>query len=406
MSLAFSEHWLDKAVGILLYSRPELRLGENVRFFKSGDFFKVYEIDAEGVQAVPPNPPSSDGEPFTCRGGEVLRYVLCKEGFSTPEAVRHISALMEAEVAYAGIKDSEGLTCQFITVKCRPGARREAYYELLEGRIKLFLHGRADVMLGRGDLGGNRFEVTLLGVNAGDIAKLEQLRDEGSDMSFLNYYGHQRFGTRRPVTHLVGRALLGGDVGEAVELILGKPYQGESPRVVEARRAYERGDFKESLKLFPRSFRVERLLLGELLKGRRAEEALKRVDEWLLRMYVEAYQSYLFNTSLSKLATDFGGVDELASACDTLPIPRPGLRVLDRCSQEFVAAVERELEMIDDTSAYTKYLNKGNREATFTPQNLTMAVNEDVVTLSFTLKPSTYGTILIRELITTHRLLH
>lgn len=404
MSLTFSKHWLDKAVGIILYSRPELRLSEGVKFIKSGDFFKVYEIDVNGVQATPPTTPPFSSNHITCRGNEVLKYILCKEGVSTPDAVREASAHIGTEISYAGIKDSEGFTCQFITVRCNPGVRREACYELLGGKVKLFLHSRVDTMLKRGDLSGNRFEVVLQGVSGEDFKKLRHLENGYPDVNLLNYYGYQRFGVRRPVTHLVGQALLKGDLEEAVNSILGKPHQSESPRVIEARKAYERGDLRESLELFPKNFRVERLLLKELIRGRRPEEALNRVDKWLLRMYVEAFQSYLFNISLSRLAMSLGGVDELARACDLLPLPRPGLKTLDRCSQESVKAVEEELEAVNTAGAYTRYLNRGSREATFTPQDLTLNVREDVVTLGFTLKPAMYATIFVRELITTDRL--
>ena len=36
----------------------------------------------------------------------------------------------------------------------------------------------------------------------------------------LNFYGYQRFGSKRPVTHLIGKAILQRDFKKAVELIL------------------------------------------------------------------------------------------------------------------------------------------------------------------------------------------
>ena len=36
----------------------------------------------------------------------------------------------------------------------------------------------------------------------------------------LNFYGYQRFGSKRPVTHLIGKTILQRNFQEAVELIL------------------------------------------------------------------------------------------------------------------------------------------------------------------------------------------
>ncbi len=381
-----------------MFSRPELRLSDGVRFEKGGGDFKVYEVDVNGVQALP-SERASVSEVVTCLHGEVLRYVLCKENLPTPDAVRLVSRALGSEVAYAGIKDAEGFTCQFVTIKCRPGDVFRSNYELFGGRVMLFFRGYDETMLRRGELGGNLFEVSLSGLNAVDAATLNELRTRYRSVSFLNYYGYQRFGSRRPVTHLVGKALLKGDLREAVDLILGRPYPTESSGVAEARRAYDRGDLKEALDLFPRKFRFERLLLRELIKGRDLRRTLRVIDEWLLKMYVEAFQSYLFNLSLSRLALSFGGVDELERTCEVLPLPGTNVRTPDKCAQESIKLVAEELKELTSKSAYSRYLREGARETTFTLQELTLELNENNASLCFLLKPSTYATIFIRELV-------
>ena len=62
-----------------------------------------------------------------------------------------------------------------------------------------------------------------------------------------NFFGHQRFGTTRPITHLVGKAMVRGDFKEAAMLFLAKPSIHEHPTSRQARQQLqESGDFKTS----------------------------------------------------------------------------------------------------------------------------------------------------------------
>ena len=54
-----------------------------------------------------------------------------------------------------------------------------------------------------------------------------------------NFFGHQRFGTTRPITHLVGKALVQGDFEEAAMLFLAKPSVHEHPASRQARQELE-----------------------------------------------------------------------------------------------------------------------------------------------------------------------
>lgn len=396
MIILASSNYLDILVGMLLFSRSELRLSEKVRFSKKSDSFKVYEVGVDGAQA---RPSSVVDEDLVCTESEILRYVMCKEDTPTPDAIKIVSRALGVKVSYAGIKDAEGFTCQFITIKCRPNRKFRKFYEFLDGKITLFFRDFVSSMSRRSHLEGNYFEVLLEGLIKDDLEVLQELRELHDRITFLNYYGYQRFGVRRPVTHLVGKALLENDTERALDLIVGNPFPTESQRVVEARKSYEKGDLREALRLFPRSFSVEKSLIRGLLRGMNAREVLSLIDEWLIRMYVEAYQSYLFNLTLSKLATQLGDVDVLARKCDVIPLPRPSINLTDECTLESVKAVEEELKLIDPRSEYVKYLSRSSREVVFTLQDFTYEEVGNMVLLKFFLKPSTYATVFLRELL-------
>ena len=124
-----------------------------------------------------------------------------------------------------------------------------------------------------------------------------------------NYYGFQRFGKDRPNTHLVGKALIKGGVKDAVDRYIGHPYDTEPRHIQEARRLYDQGELEESLESMPSGMRYEKMMLRTLIKekNKRGElvensyiRALRSLPKPLSRMFVHAYQSYLFNRAVSE----------------------------------------------------------------------------------------------------------
>ena len=70
-------------------------------------------------------------------------------------------------------------------------------------------------------------------VEARILQTIEELEALGG---IPNFFGHQRFGTTRPITHLVGKALVKGDFEEAAMLFLAKPSVHEHPASRQARQ--------------------------------------------------------------------------------------------------------------------------------------------------------------------------
>jgi len=117
-----------------------------------------------------------------------------------------------------------------------------------------------------------------------------------------NFFGHQRFGTTRPVTHLVGKAIVKGDLEDAALTFLTYSTAHENPEVKEVRdELHETRDFKEALSGFTERFRYERLMLRHLV-GFPSDfaGALRQLPLRLRMLFVEAYQSFLFNKFLSE----------------------------------------------------------------------------------------------------------
>jgi tRNA pseudouridine13 synthase len=117
-----------------------------------------------------------------------------------------------------------------------------------------------------------------------------------------NYFGVQRFGDTRPVTHKVGEALVRGDIEEAVFIYLAMSFPGELERTRRARaQLWESRDIPAAQKSFPEYLHYELAMLNYLAEHPGDfSHAFQVLSVNLRRLFVHAYQSYLFNKILSR----------------------------------------------------------------------------------------------------------
>ncbi|MGB9837209.1 tRNA pseudouridine(13) synthase TruD [Methanothermobacter sp.] len=213
-------------------------------------------------------------------------------------------------MGFAGMKDRNAVTRQWI---CVSNTEPEDV-KRIEDRIRnvRFLKVTSnEKKLRMGQLRGNRFKILIRDPEADEpLDKARENLDELQEKGVPNYYGWQRFGSPRAITHLVGRKLVHGDVKGAVDTYIGNPVEGESEPVSEARSAYDLGDLEGAYELMPASLRYERMMLRVLIRDLRKGElseksyinAVHALPKPLKRMFVHAYQSYLFNRAVSERA--------------------------------------------------------------------------------------------------------
>ena len=234
-------------------------------------------------------------------------FVLVKKGIDTISAVRRIAEALNVHLdffSFAGTKDASAWTAQRVCVwEVSPE-------KLLEVGIKNVLIRspiQALSSIGLGDLWGNRFQITIRDV-LHDVSETERMIEDvlveiRESNGNANYFGHQRFGIRRPITHLVGRSIVKGDFKGAVMTFLCKEISGDGNEIgASFRKDLEDSlDFVSALKNFPRGLYYERIMLRHLSKRPRDFiNALRRLPKSLLKMFIHAYQSYLFNEYLSR----------------------------------------------------------------------------------------------------------
>jgi tRNA pseudouridine13 synthase len=235
-----------------------------------------------------------------CGSGEHLYLTFEKRGITTLEAIRRIAARLkvpEREVGYAGMKDAAGITRQVISLQ---GTKPESALSLQLDGISICSAIRHSNKLKPGHLKGNRFQVTIRGVSRtaaeSAAAVLEILRQRGVP----NYFGHQRYGAQGN-SHLVGAAMLRGDWQGAVNCLIGVPDAVRDADWRAAISAYQRGDLPEALRCMPRHCRTEREILQRLAARPEAwEKAFSVVHPRLKKLYLSAFQSYLFDKAVEQ----------------------------------------------------------------------------------------------------------
>ncbi|MBC7101330.1 MAG: tRNA pseudouridine(13) synthase TruD [Methanobacteriales archaeon] len=236
-----------------------------------------------------------------------------KKGRTTLDVLLDIArelGLPRWRMGFAGMKDKTAVTRQWICISNIDPEEVKGLDEKLHN-VKFLKITRHQKKLRMGQLIGNKFRIKIRGVKSSAKKEAENTLKELLEIGVPNYYGWQRFGTPRANTHLVGKAILFGDLKGAVDLYIGSPYEDEPEDIKEARKAYDNGRLEKAYEMMPPTMRYERMMLKRLIKeekrkGDLTEEsyarAIQTLPKPLKRMFVHAYQSYLFNKVVSERA--------------------------------------------------------------------------------------------------------
>lgn len=230
-----------------------------------------------------------------CGSGEHLYLTVEKQGITTLEAIRRIARALkvpERDVGYAGMKDSVGITRQTISVQ---RVKPEAALALELDGVRIISACYHSNKLKLGHLKGNHFKVAIRGVapDAATIASsvLKVLQQRGVP----NYFGYQRYGAQGN-SHLIGAAMLRRDWQGAIDNLMGDPDTIRDPSWRSAIVSYHQGDLMVSLEQMPRHCRSERDVLQRLVARPDAwDKAFSIIHPRLKKLYLSAYQSYLFD---------------------------------------------------------------------------------------------------------------
>lgn len=381
--------------------------------------------------------------PERVEGGRITIAKVTAQNWEMNRLVRELSKALGISrdgIGFAGTKDKRAITSQLMSFHAP--VERVMGINLHQVRIEDAYPAKKALTIG--DLVGNRFHILVSGTELKGKELADALDQTAGALKELggypNFFGVQRFGAVRPVTHEVGKWIVKGDFERAVMTYAGNPVPQESEATREARRILEQErDFQRALDYFPRTLTFERMAIGYLARNPGDYVgAIQVLPPNLQMMFVHAYQSYLFNRMLSErvrrgLPLNRPLVGDIVLPADRLglpdhdhgvPVTAGNLDLVERQvrnGRAFISAVlfgsesvlcegemgEIERKIIAEEGLENKDFqvpnlhqcsSKGNRrEVLGRIGDLVYKAGEDEVRFSFSLNKGCYATSLLRE---------
>ena len=369
---------------------------------------------------------------FCGEGTHVYAFVQ-KKNMSTQDMMNLVArsvGVRTLDVGYAGRKDARAITRQWISVEHIDPAKLS---ELESPKLKILEVTRHTNKLKVGHLKGNRFCIRLRNLNhpvQEAIPIATEIMENLSTKGVPNYFGPQRFGYRGD-SHLLGEAVIKKNTQDFFDILLGRPDLDANDEFVPARELYEQGLYEEAFYEWHSAFGDHRKALKTLMRlDGNTNRAFRQFDKHLLRLFVAAWQSDLFNRVLTARMPDIDKlldgdmaykhvngasfcVEDAAAEqprCDAFEISPTGPLIGNRMKTLTGPAGEIEnplLDGVDLNEDDRKRLNKfggvgGRRPLRFHPEQTKIAASEDehgeYLELHFNLPSGCYATVLLQEI--------
>jgi tRNA pseudouridine13 synthase len=235
---------------------------------------------------------------FKKENNNYLHVDLEKRGLSTTQAINDLSRFLrisQKKIGFAGLKDKRAITSQRISIYDPPKERISKFYYK---NIKIYNPSFEEKEITIGDLKENKFIVTVRQIEKQENLKkiIEEIITTVKKQGIINYYGEQRFGGIREITHRIGKLFLQRKYKEAVVLYLTETNDYEEEHIKKAREDLKDLDYKKHAANFPIKAGFEKQLLNHLVN--QPEDylgAVKSLPKSIQYLFIHAYQSYLFN---------------------------------------------------------------------------------------------------------------
>ncbi|MDD1727836.1 MAG: tRNA pseudouridine(13) synthase TruD [Methanospirillum sp.] len=412
-----SPYPLDHTLGLSWYSSDQEGIGGRLKAVPE-DFV---------VDEIPETPvPSGTGPYLICR--------LTKKNWDQQRSIKEIAGRLgvsHQRIGFAGTKDKRAVTTQYISIYKGDPAVIEALHI---PDITIEPVGASEQQISLGDLKGNRFTISLTDFNP--FRPEDNPEEINRDLSegVPNYFGYQRFGVQRPVTHCTGLDMLRGSYEDAVRTFVSMPSVGEHEEAAKGRKFYaDTGDAKASLHQIPVRLSLERSLLHHLDSnpGDYAG-AFHTFPRTLRSMFVSAVQSWLFNRALSMRIEEGRGLSDPGIG-DRILYPDGRSDIItqgtarmaamqvkrDRCriaifmqgsepveqagpdDRNMTWLMEEEgitAEMFQTVSSFLETKFSGAPRSIMLKTDLRVTLNENRISFLFDLQPGQYATTLLREI--------
>jgi len=277
---------IEKSIGMETFLTPGEGIGGKLR--STPQDFRVKEIF---------------NYPLVAKDGKFAIAEITAVNWETNLLIREISRRLRISrnrIGFAGTKDKRAKTTQLMSFY-KIDKDKLLSININDLTIENVYYSNCPVKIG--DLNGNSFEILIR--NFDKINSKERIEEIFNIImqhcGVPNFFGIQRFGAIRPITHLVGKHIVFNDFETAVMTYIGNPIKGEEEISYELRkRLEETRDFSEAFRNYPKYLTFEKSMLNKLVKDNEDYVgALLELPKNLLTMFIYAYQSFIFNKILS-----------------------------------------------------------------------------------------------------------
>ena len=383
---------LDSQIGISVYSTNFKGIGGKIK--ATPEDFEVSEIISDKTLKL------------ITELGDYAVYKLKKKNIDTNHAISDVFRKKGLRLKALGLKDSYAVTEQFV---CSNNKRKsiDSYTSLKYSIEKI---GYVKKPLSKKNMIGNHFKIKIVDC----INELSNFTEQGK---ILNFYGYQRFGSKRPVTHLVGKAIIQRDFQKAVEMILSFTSPFDSNKNNEIReKLSDKTNYKKYLEQIPPQMDIERIVLREMIESDDPQKSIRQIPLSLRRFYIQAYQSFLFNCTLSSTSSDgenlfepqegdvcfdFNGIlgKYIKDVNQRLAMPFVGYSYYKKTRFDNQISKILEFEKISPKDFFIKEMQEVSNEGGFRQAVISCSnYSSDDNTLQFTLSRGSFATILLREI--------
>lgn len=360
--------------------------------------------------------------------GRFALYSLEKENLGTPEAVAAIARRWQMHperLAVAGLKDKHALTRQALSIE--NGPRRD----LQQSRLRCRYLGQIDRPVTSRDIVANHFRIVLRDLDGAQSERLPAAVEALAADGLPNYFDRQRFGSLGASRQFMAAAWCAKDYQRAIWLVLAD----ES--------ASDRGSWREEKAILREHWGDWKECLGQVLQSPAREViehlyrrpgdfrgAITRLPQESRRLWIEAFQSWLWNRLLAAwlrrrctaeqcaplsiageplvLPHNLDDAQRAAFAAAELPLPTARVKSpegLDDEVAEALAPTGFQWRQIRIDYPRDSFFSKGGRAAWFTPAQVACALSDDEdyperqkATLEFDLPRGCYATIVVQRL--------
>ena len=244
-------------------------------------------------------------------GKSAMFVEMTKIGISTLDAINNIAIALnipKKNISYAGIKDAGALTAQHISIR---NIKNEQVENLDLPDIILRNPQEGKGVLSVGELSGNRFTILIRTAHPVDEKEISTRFEKINKEGFYNFFGSQRFGSPRFLSHEFGKYLCQGNLDELLRVYLCGKSQFEWPYVLNIRdEAFEKygnwAEMEKIMSILPYTFRCELMILNKLKEDDSSLGVIKAISviPEQVKLWVYAYASYLANILLSAISKE------------------------------------------------------------------------------------------------------